>query len=305
MMDIDLSRINMETLVAIMRFPLIDLGKGPITLTSILTGFAVIIAALFVARALKKSVASLNRGRYALTTSSLYTLERISHYFVMIVGVLVGVSVMGVDFGKLALIASALSVGIGFGLQAIVSNFVSGLIILLERSLKVGDFVQLDSGVLGTVTEIRVRATVITTVENSEILVPNSEFVNGRVTNFTHTDNLCRHRVPFGVAYGSDKTLMTRCVLEAAAAQEVTLKDDPEREPLVIMKGFGDSSLDFELLVWAKPEYAARPGFVRGIYLSAIDDAFRANGITVPFPQRDLHLMSDARDRTGSTQPDV
>lgn len=290
-----MSDLDFSAFLAFLRYPLVDLGKGPVTLASILAGIAVVIASLYVARLLKRSVQSLNRGRYALTPSSLYTLERFSHYFVLIVGVLIGLSVMGVDFGKLALIVSALSVGIGFGLQAIVSNFVSGLIILLERSLKVGDFVQLDSGVMGIVSEIRVRATVITTVENSEILVPNSEFVNGKVTNFTHTDNFSRHRVPFSVAYGTDKTLMSKAVIEAALAQEMTLADSPQKQPQVVMKGFGDSSLDFELLVWTKSEYSTRPGFVKGTYLSAIDDAFRAVGVSVPFPQRDLHFMSDRR----------
>ena len=289
--------MSLSAIVSFLQYPLIDLGKGPITLASILAGIAVVVASLYIARLLKQSVHTLNRGRYALTPSSIYTLERFAHYFVLIVGVVIGLSVMGVDFGKLALIISALSVGIGFGLQAIVSNFVSGLIILLERSLKVGDFVQLDSGVMGVVSEIRVRATVITTVENSEILVPNSEFVNGKVTNYTHTDNISRQRVPFGVAYGTDKELMTRCVLEAALAQEITLADTEQRQPQVVMKAFGDSSLDFELLVWTKPEYSARPGFVRGTYLNAIDDAFRAAGITVPFPQRDLHYISDQRER--------
>ncbi|WP_372750243.1 mechanosensitive ion channel family protein [Litorivivens sp.] len=288
--------ISIASVLSVMRYPLIDLGKGPVTLASIFAGLLVIVLSLHLARLLKGSVGSLNRGRYALTPSSIYTLERISHYFVLIAGVLIGVSVMGVDFGKLALIVSALSVGIGFGLQAIVSNFVSGLIILLERSLKVGDFVQLDSGVMGTVTEIRVRATVITTAENSEILVPNAEFVNGKVTNFTHTDNFCRQRIPFGVAYGTDKTLMNECVIKAALAQSITLADTSEHQPQVIMKAFGDSSLDFELLVWTRPEFSNRPSLVRGVYLSAIDDAFRENNISVPFPQRDLHVVSDFRE---------
>lgn len=299
-----MSELNLSVLLTFLRYPLIDLGKGPVTLATILTGIAVVIAALYITRLLKKSIQSLNRGRYALTPSSLYTLERFAHYFVLIVGVLLGLSVIGVDFGKLALIVSALSVGIGFGLQAIVSNFVSGLIILLERSLKVGDFVQLESGVMGVVSEIRVRATVITTVENSEILVPNSEFVNGKVTNFTLTDNFSRHRVPFGVAYGTDKELMTRSVLAAALAQDVTLADTPLRQPQVVMKAFGDSSLDFELLVWTQPEYSTRPGFVKGIYLSAIDDAFRAAGVAVPFPQRDLHFRSDQRPSSDPTASD-
>lgn len=284
--------MNSATIQAFLNFPLVDLGSGPITPASLLLGVVVMIITVILSKLMRKSLLRLNQGRYALTKSSSYTLQRLVHYLTLIVGIFVALSVVGIDFGKLALVMSALSVGIGFGLQAIVSNFVSGLIILLEKSLKVGDFVQLESGVAGVVTEIRVRATVITTAENTEILVPNSEFVNGKVTNWTHSNEDCRHRIPFGVAYGTDKDRMREVVIAAAKAMPLTVSERADMEPDVYMKDFGDSSLNFELLVWTKPEYATKPSLIRSRYLWAIETALREADITVPFPQRDLHLVS-------------
>lgn len=272
--------------------PLLDMGKGPVTPGMLLTAVLILASAFAISYLLRRNIQRINQGRYSLSPSSVYTLERLSHYSVLILGVVLALSTAGLDFGKLALVASALSVGIGFGLQAIVSNFVSGLILLLERSLKIGDFIELQDGVAGVVSEIRVRATIITTAENSEIIVPNSEFVNGRVKNWTHSNHYCRLRVPFGVAYGTDIEPMRQLVVDTALAQPHTLADTEERQPQVWMRGFGDSSLDFELMVWTTPEFAARPGAARSQYLTSIDAAFREAGITIPFPQRDLHMRN-------------
>ncbi len=278
----------------VLNFPLIDLGKGPVTVATICAGLAVVVAALILSRGIRRSIRNVNAGRYAMTPSSRYAMERLAHYGVLILGIIIALSTAGVDFGKLAMLASALSVGIGFGLQALVSNFVSGLMLLIERSLKVGDFIELDSGIAGVVTEIRVRATVITTNDNAEIIVPNSEFVNGRMTNWTHSNNFYRHKIPFGVAYGSDTALVRKVVLEAAEKIEFTLSDTREHKPSVWMTGFGDSSLDFALMVWVKPECATRPGSVKSAYFYAIDQALRDAGITIPFPQRDVHMIAPA-----------
>jgi len=280
-------------------YPLVSLGKNPVTLGTLLAGCVVVGIAMMGSRVLRGSLRSVAQRRSAFSSSTLYTIERLIHYVVLIVGVFVALSVIGIDLSKLALVASALSVGIGFGLQAIFSNFVSGLIILVERALKVGDYVQLESGVIGVVTEITVRATIITTLENAEVIVPNSEFVNGKVTNWTHTNNYCRLRIPFGVAYGTNKERMRDVVLEAIRELPQTLLDFPGRAPAVIMKGFGDSSLDFELLVWVKPEYAAQQSGTRSAFLWAIDSALVAANIVVPFPQRDLHIVSGLPSGSG------
>lgn len=280
----------------ILNFSLIDLGKGPVTPGTVLLGLTVMVLATLVSRALRRSLSRFNKGRYGLSASSAYTLERFVHYVVLIVGSILALSLAGLDFGKLALLASALSVGIGFGLQAIVSNFVSGLIILIERSMKVGDYVTLDSGVAGIVSEIRVRATIINTPDNVDVIVPNSEFINGRLTNWTHNDSYCRHRIPFGVAYGTDKERMKELVLAMTKKMPMTLADTPERQPQLFMTGFGDSSLDFELLVWTGPKYATRPGAVKAAFLWELETLLRENDIVVPFPQRDLHIIASAND---------
>lgn len=280
-----------------LNYPLITLGERPITLGTLLAGLVIVVTALLLSKTLRRSLRGIASRRSGFSSSSLYTMERLTHYVVLVLGSFFALSVVGIDFSKLALVASALSVGIGFGLQAIFSNFVSGLIILVERSLKVGDYVQLESGVIGVVSEIRVRATLITTLENAEVVVPNSEFVNGKVTNFTLSNNFCRLRVPFGVAYGTDKERLREVVLAAVAGQHQTLLDSPSHQPTLQMKGFGDSSLDFELLVWVKPEFAAQQSSTRSAYLWALDTALNEAGITVPFPQRDLHLVSGLHPR--------
>ncbi len=182
--------------------------------------------------------------------------------------------------------------GIGFGLQTLVSNFVAGLIILFERSLKIGDFVELESGVTGEVREINMRSTLITTNDNIDIVVPNSEFVNGRVTNWTMREVYRRVHIPFGVAYGTDKELVKKAALEAAQDVPVTLTGHLRREPQIWFVEFGDSSLNFELVAWLNPDAVKSPGAVHAQYLWEIDDKLRKYDIEVPFPQRDLHVRS-------------
>ncbi|MGJ8686609.1 MAG: mechanosensitive ion channel family protein [Spongiibacteraceae bacterium] len=283
---------HIETALTYLNYPLIELDKGPITLASILLGCVIFALAYQLSRMLRRSIRALAVRRGVFGDGSLYTVERLTHYFFIILGLFMALSAMGIDLGKIALVVSALSLGIGFGLQAIFSNFVSGLIILLERSLKVGDYIQLESGVMGVVTEIRVRATVVTTLENTEVIVPNSEFVNGKVTNWTHTSNYCRLRIPFGVAYGTDKERLSEVVLTAVRELPQTLHDIPAREPVIVMKGFGDSSLDFELLVWVKPGFTSQQSSTRSAYLWTIDTALNETGIVVPFPQRDVHMVA-------------
>jgi len=228
-----------------------------------------------------------------------YTVGRLLHYVLISAGLLIGLSSIGLDFSQLALLAGALSIGIGFGLQSIVNNFVSGLIILFEQSLKVGDFVELDSGVRGTVREISVRSALISTADNIDIIVPNSEFVSGKVINLTLREPYHRIHVPFGVAYGSDKDQVRAVVLEAAGRIPFT-HVEPHRAPDVWLVGLGDNSLNFELVVWINPAAVKKPGSVMATYLWEIESVLRAHGIEIPFPQRDVHLKLTAAE---SPQP--
>jgi small-conductance mechanosensitive channel len=226
-----------------------------------------------------------------LSDSGVFALSRILRYILWIVGSLTGLVWLGFDLGSLALVGGAIGVGIGFGLQNIFGNFVSGIILLVEKTLKVGDFVDLQSGVVGTVTEISMRYTRVTTRDSVDIIVPNSEFINGRVTNWTLDEAVRRIHVPFGVAYGSDKEQVKEAGIAAALSVEGTVNGH-DRTPDVWLVKFGDSSLDFELVVWVDKALMTSPGRAHARYLWAIETELGKRGLEIPFPQRDLHIRS-------------
>ena len=165
---------------------------------------------------------------------------------------------------------------------------------LFEQNIKVGDLIELDTGVRGLVRGIHVRSTVITTLDNLDVIVPNSELVAAKVTNVTMNEPMFRIHVPFGVAYGSDKKIVEKAGLEAAKQVEVTYDDGAKRRSQVWLVGFGDNSLNFELVVWVvnKQESHATPGSWKALYNWEIETALEKYGIQIPIPQRDLHLKS-------------
>ena len=209
----------------------------------------------------------------------------IAGYIGIVIAFLASMSAIGLDMSKLAIIAGALSVGIGFGLQAIFSNFVSGLILLFERPVKVGDWIVVGAHE-GMVKKIRVRSTEIETFWNSSIIVPNSQLISETVTNWTLHDRMGRIDIQVGVTYGEDTDKVKKLLLQAATANP-TVRRLPA--PQVLFSNFGDSSLDFELRCFIRN--------IRDIHRVssdirfAIDDIFREHGIEIPFPQRDLHII--------------
>jgi potassium efflux system protein len=251
-------------------------------------------------RGIRHTIRRVGHGESSGTQASLYTVGRLTHYVIIIFAVFIALSSVGIEFGNLALVAGALSVGIGFGLQSIVNNFVSGLIILFEHSLRVGDYIELDTGLTGTVKSINVRSTLINTNDNIDIVVPNSEFVTARLQNWTLGERILRVRIPFGVAYGSDKDLVKQAALEAAAEVPYTLTHMKGREPDAWLTEFGDNSLNFLLLVWVNRQGARRPTRTRSAYLWALETKLTEHGIEIPFPQRDLHLRTGWADVTAS-----
>lgn len=214
------------------------------------------------------------------------SIKKLLHYSLVLIGFLFAMTLVGVELKNFAVLAGAFGIGIGFGLQNIVNNFVSGLILLFERPIKVGDMLIVDNE-WGTVRKIGLRSTVVKTLEESEIIVPNSLLVAEKVTNWSLTSALCRLAIPVGVAYGSDVPLVLQILAEAGKENALVL-DDPAPSPL--FRGFGDSSLDFELRVWISD---VRDRFrVRSEICQYIDRRFREEGVEIPFPQRDLHLRS-------------
>jgi small-conductance mechanosensitive channel len=227
--------------------------------------------------------------------SRIHMLSRLLRYAVWVVGSLLGLNYLGIDLTSIALVGSAFAMGLGFGLQNIFSNFVSGIIILLERSVKVGDFVELESGVRGHVKEIAMRYTHVTTNEALDILVPNSEFINGRVVNWTFGDSYRRMHIPFGVAYGTPKELVREAGI-AAARQVDGIVEDASREVSVWLLRYGDNSMDYELVVWADRALTTHPARTHAQLMWALDDELVRRGVEIPFPQRDLHVRSGTLD---------
>lgn len=224
----------------------------------------------------------------------------ISGYVGASLAVLVALSVAGMDFSKLAIIAGALSVGIGFGLQNIVSNFISGLILLFERPVKTGDWI-IVGDVEGYVKRISIRTTQIMTFDRADVIVPNNELISGNVTNLMLHDLRGRIRVPVGVAYGSDTQKVKELMLEVANGHpEVMGEGFGVTAPFVLFIEFGDSSLNFELRCFVA-NIDRRRRVISDINF-AIDEAFREHGIEIPFPQRDIHIRKNAAD-TGASIP--
>ncbi|MEO7431424.1 MAG: mechanosensitive ion channel domain-containing protein [Dokdonella sp.] len=277
---------------AILDFKLIHVAGLEITVGALVGAALIVLLTVLVSRVGQRALDRYGRSHASANRATLYTLSRMMHYLLLAIGGIFALSVAGIPVARFAVFAGALGVGLGFGLQAIFNNFVSGLILLFERTLQVGDFVELASGVHGTVHDIHIRATRITTNDNIDILVPNSEFVNGRVVNWTLRDVSRRLKIPFGVAYGSDKERVKKAALEAAVEVPFTLTQEGDRRPQVWLTRFGDSALEFALVVWLTAEATRRPGSVTAAYNWALESALRRHGIEIPYPQRDLHVRS-------------
>ncbi|NDY42451.1 mechanosensitive ion channel [Dissulfurirhabdus thermomarina] len=216
------------------------------------------------------------------------SIRRLLHYALVIVGFVMALGFLGVEMQHFVVLAGALGIGIGFGLQNVVNNFVSGLILLFERPIKVGDTI-VQNGEWAVVRRIGMRSTVVETYDQSEIIIPNSQLVSETVVNWTLSTSRARVTLPVGVAYGSDTDEVMRILLEAAAQHPAVL---PEPKPYVVFRGFGESSLDFELRCWIGD--ANRRVETRSDLGLFVDRRFREEGVVVPFPQRDLHLVSVA-----------
>jgi small-conductance mechanosensitive channel len=222
-----------------------------------------------------------------LDRSLQYAISQIAANTVLVVGIFIVLQNTGIHLEALTVFAGAVGVGIGFGLQNITSNFISGLVILAERPITIGDRVEV-GGVTGQVLKIRARSTVVVTNDNITTIVPNQKFIDSPVTNWTYGDPRVRFRIPVGVAYGSDVELVRQKLVEAAEEDPHTLKDPA---PSVFFVQFADSSLQFELVAWSD-KMSHRPRRYRSDLNFAIDKKFREAGIQIPFPQRDLNIRS-------------
>lgn len=272
-------------------FILFTIGRTPVTLGDIIAGALVVVLAFVVAGAVAFALRRIRaRARYG--SAALYIVEKLVTYGVVIIGLVAGLSTVGLDFSSLAIFAGAIGVGVGLGLQGVVKEFVSGLVLIFDRVVNIGDYVELEGGERGQVQEIGPRATRIRNNDNIDIIVPNSHLIEGTLVNWTLHGATRRIHIPFAVAYGADKDKVRDAVLAAARALPFTLPESDAHKSQVWLVGFGDSALNFELLVWPDINAAKRPNAMLAAYTWAIDDALRAAGVEIPFPQTDLRIRS-------------
>ena len=220
-----------------------------------------------------------------------YAYSRLVHYVILAIGFLVGLGVLGMDLSKVSVMAGAFGVGIGFGLQDVVNNFVCGLILLFERPVHVGDTIEV-GGLTGEVRRIGIRASTVRTYQGADIIVPNSQFITANVTNWTLSDQLRRIDLPVGVNYGAAPQQVIELLEKAAAAHPSILKDPP---PQALFMGYGDSSINFELRAWT--DQFGNWTLTRSEIASAVYDAVYAAGMSFPFPQREVRVLGEPEDK--------
>jgi potassium efflux system protein len=255
-----------------------------VTLGDVLLALLITAATIIAARRFPALLEIVLLKRVSVTAGGRYTATTLARYLIAGVGILLVLNTMGARWSQIQWMAAALSVGIGFGLQEIVANFISGLIILFERPIRVGDVVTVgDSD--GIVTRIQIRATTIRTWDRQELLVPNKEFITGRLLNWSLSDQITRIRVPVGVAYGSDIAKAMALMRQVADHNKLVIDDPPAS---VIFNQFGDNTLNLELRCFVGNQDDRLPALSQ--LHQAINDVFNENGIVIAFPQRDVHL---------------
>ena len=274
----------------------IPIGQTRLSVTGIAVAVAVVVASTLFARYLRVVLRNKVLPALQLPVNAEFLFLRLVQLIVIAFGVLVAVNLIGFNMNSVLVALGGLSIGIGFGLQNIASNFVSGVIMVFERPIKIDDRVTV-GGTYGVVKAINMRSTVVTTPEDIDIIIPNSKFISETVTNLTHDNARTRIKVPVGVSYDSDEDLVKKVLLEVANSHPEIIKEmNPDLPdvvpPFVRFIRFGDSSLDFEILAWI-PNVMHRLEIISDLHFM-IRKKFREHGIVIAFPQRDVHVYPAA-----------
>ena len=271
-----------------------------LSLVQIFLLVALLIGVFWISSRTKRFLFNRLLAQSGLDRSLQYAIAQVVSNIVLVVGIFIVLENTGIHLAALAVFAGAVGVGLGFGLQNIASNFISGLVILAERPITIGDRVEV-AGIAGQVEHIRARSTVIRTNDNIMMIVPNTKFIDSPVTNWTYGDRRVRFRIPVSVAYGSDIVKVRDTLLAVAGEDPHTLK---EPGPSVFLENFGENAIDFKLVVWSS-EMSARPSRYRSDINFAIAEKFREAGIEMPFPQRDLHIRSGVLKVENVTETEI
>ncbi|AKP50325.1 mechanosensitive ion channel family protein [Cyclobacterium amurskyense] len=277
----------LDKINALLNYKLLMVGETNLTIGLFLGLTFSIILVFVISELARKFLANKILARYKLELGMRQSIATIFKYLLIIIGLVTILQNSNVDLSALGILAGAIGVGIGFGLQNITNNFISGLIILFERPIKVGDRIEVDD-VYGDVVKISARSTIILTNDNIAIIVPNSQFIDNSVINWSYNDGNIRFNIPVGVSYKEDPEKIKKILLEVVERNSGVLK---QPKPDVLFDKYNDSSIDFNLRVWTT-EYTNRPSVLRSQLYYEIFRRFKEENVEIPFPQRDLHIRS-------------
>jgi potassium-dependent mechanosensitive channel len=273
--------------------PIFTVNGTPITAFKLILAFFIFIIGGFGGGFYKTSIKKIANNSKSINLATRTILANIGYYVILLTAFFIALNVLGIDLSSIALVAGALSVGIGFGLQNIVSNLVSGIILMFERSIKIGDFVELSGTVHGHITDIRMRSTTLNTNGNIDVIVPNRNFIESNVINWTMHDKVKRFDIPFGVAYGTKPEHVIAIIIEAIVnSGYADIIESHDKKTNVLMSGMGSSSVDFILQVWIHGEEILAPSKTMSRFLIIIYNTLNAHGIEIPFQQHDVHIKS-------------
>jgi small-conductance mechanosensitive channel len=275
------------SLKEILEFHLLNTGTFTLTVYHILILFVIFAATWFLLKLIRKILSRI-REKNRIDIGTAHAVYQILKYFTWIIAIVLALDTIGIKITFLLAGSAALLVGLGLGLQQIFQDFVSGIAIIIEGTLKAGDIVQTSDGQVGRVKEINMRTSKVETRDNIILIVPNSKLINEVVINWSHLDQLTRFNISVGVAYGSDVMLIKEILLNCAANHSSVSKDPP---PIVRFTDFGDSALNFQLLFYSTLSFRIED--VKSDLRFMIDAAFRENNVRIPFPQRDVHLFRE------------
>ncbi|MRR07476.1 MAG: mechanosensitive ion channel [Deltaproteobacteria bacterium] len=289
----------LEQIRRFLEIPLMKIGSSELTLWNFLYLLILVVLLFYFSGKLRTWISEQLLMKTRMEAGARQAAGSIIRYAIIAIGLVIILQTAGIDFTALNVLAGAVGIGLGFGLQNIVNNFVSGLIILFEKPIKVGDRIEVDD-VEGDVVRISGRSTEVLTNDNISIIIPNSKFITENVVNWSHTDRKVRFRIPVNVAYGSDVQLVERLLLQVAAENKDVLE---QPAPGVRLMEFGDSGLHFELRAWST-SLIHRRGLLTSNLNFGIYQAFSEQGIEIPFPRRDIHILRPEREGRGVESAD-
>lgn len=283
--------------------PMFTVNGTQISFFKLVISILIFFLGFFIGGIYKRKIQHLVIHKHNISIYARTIVANLGYYFIITSVFFITLNILGINLSSLALVAGALSVGIGFGLQNIVSNFVSGIILMFEKSIKVNDYVQLADGTHGKVLDIRMRSTTISTNDNIDLIVPNQTFIQNNVINWTMNDNIRRFEIPFDVNYGTKPEFIIKIVLDAV--EEGRFDDvviTSTRFTRVLMTSLGDSSVNYSLFVWLKGEEIRHPKRTKSRFLILIYNTCYKHDVEIPFPQQDLHIRTIDKELLSSLE---